>query len=201
MADYTHGKIYKLDIDNLVYIGSTFQTLTERFKKHKKSYNRWCKTGKNYMSSFELFKVGEPTIELIEDFPCGSKRELRLREGFHQKQITCVNKNIAGQTPEEYYQANQPRISERDKLYYQANRQNLAEQKKLYRVTNRQKINERVKLYYQANQQKIAERQKLYREANRQKLNEQKKKRILNIKRNKLLTLFIQTHIQLLGNS
>jgi hypothetical protein len=54
-------------------------------------------------------------MELIELFPCGSKVELRAREGFHQKSNVCVNKLIAGRTAEDYYQANRTHALERIK--------------------------------------------------------------------------------------
>ena len=116
MVDYKNGKIYKLYVDNLVYIGSTAQpTLTIRLRRHKSAYKQWVKTEKCYVSSIKLFKVGTPTMELIELFPCGSKVELLAREGFHQKSNVCVNKLIAGRTAEDYYQANRTHVLERIK--------------------------------------------------------------------------------------
>ena len=113
MADYNNGKIYKLSAGDLIYIGSTIHPLPEWLIRHKKHYKQWVRTGKNYISSFQLFQLGEPTMELIELFPCSSKRELRVRQGFHQQQTNCVNKIVAGRTPKEYYQANRLRILKR----------------------------------------------------------------------------------------
>jgi hypothetical protein len=138
-----------------------------RLGDHKSHYKRWVKTGKYYRSSFELFKVGTPTIELIESYPCNSKDELHAREGHHQKLNECVNKNMAGQTPSEYYIANQARISER------------------------------LKLYYAANQAKISDYQKHYRDANKEKRCEYARMQYAHNKRIERLTLFIQNHIRI----
>jgi hypothetical protein len=182
MPDYSLSKIYKLYVGELVYIGSTTQPrLSLRLGQHKTNYNQWVKNGKKYMSSFELFKLGTPKIELIESFLCGSKDELRMREGYHQRATDCVNKNIAGQTPEEYREANQQKISKRDKQYYEANQQKITEQKKQYR---------------DANKEKISKRKKQYRDVNKDRISEYGRMRYAHNKRIERLTLFIQSHIR-----
>ena len=153
MPDYKNSKIYKLYVGDLVYIGSTAQPrLSLRLGQHKNAYKRWVKDGKIYASSFELFKVGDPTIELIELFPCGSKDELRAHEGFHQRaNPNCVNIRIEGRKPAEYYQANQQQIVEQKRVYYQENRQQIVERKRAHCDANKEHIAERNRAYYQAN--------------------------------------------------
>ena len=183
MPDYKLGKIYRLSNGQLVYIGSTAQPyLSMRLGQHKADYNLWVKTGKKYTTSFELFKIGTPTIELIESYPCNSKDELNAREGHHQRATDCVNKNMAGQTAAEYRNANQAKISERMKHYYDVNKAKINERTKHYYDVNKAKICERTKLYYDVNKAKINERTKLYREG---------------IKRIERLTLFIQNHVRI----
>ena len=216
MPDYKNSKIYKLYVGDLVYIGSTAQPrLSLRLGQHKTEYNKWVKDGKIYASSFELFKVGDPTIELIELFPCGSKDELRAHEGFHQRaNPNCVNIRIEGRTPAEYYQANAQQLGEQKRAYYQANAQQLLEQKMVYYQANRQQIVEQKRAYYQANakqlikrqkaycdankepyKEHIAERNKAYYQANTQQLVERQRVYRAAIKRTERLTLFIQKHI------
>jgi hypothetical protein len=185
MLDYSQGKIYKLYIGDLLYIGSTAQPrLSMRFAQHKNNYKQWIKNGEKYYSSFELFKIAVPTIELIELFPCGSKDELNAREGYHQRVNDCVNKQIAGRSKTEYgeayYQANRPQIVERKKVYYEANRQRLIERQKVYNAANRPQILEQKKADYAANRPKFAERNRAYYAAT---------------KRTERLMLFIQKHI------
>jgi hypothetical protein len=50
---------------------------------------------------FDEFGLEKCKIELIELYPCNSKAELERREGYHQQNIDCVNRNIAGRTHKE----------------------------------------------------------------------------------------------------
>jgi len=169
-------------IGDLVYIGSTSQPLLSmRLGQHKTKYKQWVKHGKNYMSSYELFKVGMPIIELIETYPCKSKDELRAREGYYIRETECVNKYIAGQTPEEYREANKDKRNEYQKGYYLENQANISERMKGYYEANQPRICERMKQHYQANKTKLCEYQRLRRES---------------MKRVECLTLFIHSHLQ-----
>lgn len=99
MDKYQNGKIYKITCNKtgMVYIGSTIQTLKTRLGKHKTDYtltqkgiNRWNR---------EVFKVLENddyNMELIEEYPCETKKQLLIREGEHQIVTPCINKIIAG---------------------------------------------------------------------------------------------------------
>lgn len=111
MPDYSNGKIYiikyKLD-DSLLYVGSTIQTLNNRwyshkchcFKENSKEYNKIL-----YKKIRETNDFKNWYIELYLDFPCNSKKELSRKEGEIQKILKpCLNKEIAGRTPKEYYE-------------------------------------------------------------------------------------------------
>ena len=50
-------------------------------------------------------------IELLENYPCTTKEELRAREGHYIREMGTLNKYIAGRTPEE----RQPQKNERTK--------------------------------------------------------------------------------------
>ena len=182
MPDYKHGKIYRLRIDNLIYIGSTTQPmLSLRLGQHKTAYKRYVNGAKHYITSYELFKVGTPTIELIELFPCNSKDELHAREGYHQRLNACVNKSIAGQTREEYYLANQSILCEYQRNYYYSD------------PDRRQDYH---KQYYQDHQNSLRDYSKKYYVANRKRIKEYDRLRYEHNKRVEVLTLFIQTHVQ-----
>ena len=93
-SDYSQGKIYKLTAGDLTYYGSTTITLNKRFTQHEQDAKN-----NNNRASQKLFETGEKVIiELIEDYPCKSKRELLLREGYYHLNFECVNKNIAGRS-------------------------------------------------------------------------------------------------------
>ena len=89
--DYQKGQIYAIRSHqtDLIYIGSTCSPLYKRFYEHKKkSNNRISKQITQYEDAY---------IELIEDFPCNSKKELNRREGQHMRNAeNCINKKIAG---------------------------------------------------------------------------------------------------------
>jgi hypothetical protein len=100
-----HGKIYKITNikTDVVYIGSTCQTLEERFKKHCCYYYKWHKLKTNKkkeykgMTSYKVFKDGFSNITLIEDYPCSSIHELRKRKGVIILDYpTAVNRNVPG---------------------------------------------------------------------------------------------------------
>jgi len=149
MPDYSRGKIYKITAGELTYIGSTCEpTLARRLASHVGEYKQW-KAGKmNFTSSFPLIETGQYEITLIELCPCGSRDELNARERFHIESTVCVNKNIAGRTPTEYYKVNADRISARHKAYQEANADTLREKQKIYRDARRDEINARQREAY-----------------------------------------------------
>lgn len=108
MKDYSKGKIYKIidESNGDVYIGSTIQSLEERFLRHKifKEYNKEkcnCK------------------IFLIEDYPCNSKRELEMREQYFIDNTDCINKTSSYR--EINFHKEQARI--RASKYYEKNKE------------------------------------------------------------------------------
>jgi hypothetical protein len=114
MANYQHGKIYKITSSETedVYVGSTCATLKDRLCKHKsafKSNKKRIGTAKN------ILKYSDACIELIENFQCSTKKELLDREGEIIKNTpNCVNTQIQGRTMAEY------RIDNADKLKQQS---------------------------------------------------------------------------------
>jgi hypothetical protein len=102
---YQNGKIYAIrsyQTDD-VYYGSTTQSLSKRLSKHKESYKYW-KNGKyHYVSSFEVIKLDDCYIELVEDYPCNSKSELERREGqIIRAHDDAINQRVAGRTGKEW---------------------------------------------------------------------------------------------------
>ena len=106
MPDYTNGKIYKI-IDNttdMIYIGSTCNTLDVRIRQHIKHFNRW-KLGKfAFLSSYSIFENDNDDycIELIENFSCKTRDELLFRERHYIEISNCINKRIPIRTTEEF---------------------------------------------------------------------------------------------------
>ena len=81
--EFSKAKIYKItnDFNDDVYVGSTCDELTKRFSKHKVDSRNPNKNNRPLYRlvneiGFERFR-----IELIEDYPCQDKYQLRQREG------------------------------------------------------------------------------------------------------------------------
>ena len=94
-VDYSKGKIYKLTSPHTdkFYIGSTTKSLKERKEGHLVDY-----IINKPISSSILFKLGDEDveIELVEECPCTTKKELLKREGYWMKEFApfLVNKTI-----------------------------------------------------------------------------------------------------------
>jgi hypothetical protein len=178
MPDYQNGKIYSIRSyqTELIYIGSTTQSLSKRLGKHISDYKN------GVISSKELLKYDDYYIELIELFPCNSREELLKQEGIHiRKNINiCVNCCIAGRTKKEYNIDNKERINEKEKQYRENNKEHIKEQKREYdkqhRENNKERIREKRKQYYENNKEIYKQKAKQYRENNKEKLKECKKK-------------------------
>ena len=170
---YQNGKIYKLVCDKspLVYYGSTIKPLSRRLTHHKVS--KCC-------SSRELFKLGNVSIELVEEYPCNSKKELQEREriyiefmlnNFNHK-IIC-NERIPGRTPEEWRIDNRDEINEKRRKYYETNR----DKSKEYYKANRDTLKERSREYHKANREKNNEQSKVYHKENRETINKKQREK------------------------
>ncbi len=169
---YQNGKIYmiKSPYTDKYYIGSTMNDLHRRFYNHNSDYKRFLDGKYGNITSFEIIKLGDAYIELLEVFPCNSKHELLKREGefIQEHRLNCVNKCIAGRTTKEYNKEyrenNRDLIRERKKKYHEINIDIIREKKKQYRESNRDKINAKHKEYRDANRDKIIEYKRVYRQ-------------------------------------
>jgi hypothetical protein len=102
--NYQNGKIYGLYCDDeLIYVGSTTQSLPVRFAEHIK-HSKYEKK-RNLMNITKFIYENRDKniyIELIELFPCNLKIELNKREGEIQRQhANLLNMRIAGRTDKE----------------------------------------------------------------------------------------------------
>jgi len=93
---YFFGKIYKIVSDNdlsKVYVGLTTNELEERLKQHVKDSKSIERGKKGYVRSFDIIKLGNYRIELLEEYPCNSKYELEIIEDEYIELFKdiCVN--------------------------------------------------------------------------------------------------------------
>ena len=135
MEKYKRGKVYKIvsNKSDLVYYGSTICKLAVRLAKHKSEYKAYVNGKRYYISSFELIKLGDAKIVLVEDFPCERKEQLIARERFYIENNTCVNKCVPGRTKKEYRATHK----EEAKEYREKNKGKLREQRKNWGVKNK----------------------------------------------------------------
>ena len=160
MVNYQNGKIYSIRSmrrPDLVYVGSTTQSLSRRFSKHKGMSDQ-CR-------SKQIIALGDAYIDLIEEYRCDNRDQLLRREGQIMRSLECVNRYIPGRTYAEYYQDNKDKITEQQKQYRQDNK----EHRKQYRQDNKEKIAVQKKQYYQNNKEKISEREAKYRQDHKEK--------------------------------
>jgi len=121
---YKKGKIYKLICSETLdlYIGSTIMSLYDRLRKHR------CKNNECESRYFV-----DPIIELIEDYPCNNRLELRKREQYFIDNNDCINKNKS------YTTTTKEEEIEYRKKYYLENK----ERNKKYYLENKEKLNEK----------------------------------------------------------
>lgn len=160
-VDYSKGKIYVVfvkDKPEKIYIGSTTWILKKRLYHHRdqaKSVNQ------TKCASSELFENNnEVVIELIEDFPCASKRELEVRERywieFHKDR--CINKNIPTRDWKERWYDNHQHNLQRQNKYKAEHREELSQAKKeKYASLTQEEKDAKNKADYERRKEKVAE--------------------------------------------
>ena len=137
MPNYQDGKIYTIRnyTDNeMIYVGSTTETLSQRLAKHRSAckYDKKC----SLYSHIADNDWSNWYIELYENYPCNNRVELDKKEGEVIRLIGTINKKIAGRTGAEYYMDNLIKI----KKYYEENVDKVKEYKKKYYENNKEKI-------------------------------------------------------------
>ena len=120
---YKNGKVYQVlnNVNDDIYIGSTYQALSKRLYEHKSDSNEG--KGELYKLMRDIGK--EPFyIELIELYPCNNREELRAREGYYIRERGSLNKVIAGRTQQEW-----KNTTEYDKQYHDKNKEHIHSRK------------------------------------------------------------------------
>lgn len=162
MPDYQKGKIYRIisPSKNLVYYGSTTQSLAQRLAGHKSDYKKYNENNnRRKCSSFLILECEDYKIELIEQYPCNNQQQLFRKEGDYIRDNECVNICIAGRTEQEYHLDNINKKKEYDKQYHIDNMEKKREITKQYHINNPNRLKE----WRFANDDRIKEYQKQYR--------------------------------------
>ena len=148
MPDYQKAKIYKLwsPSKNLVYYGSTCETLPQRLAKHKYAHKVYNEQNKGHnCGSFVIFDCEDYKMELLEEYPCNNKQQLLKKEAEYIKSNECVNPQIPARTQKEYYQDNKDTKIAKNTEYAKNNPEVNKQAKKKYYENNKEKILEKRK--------------------------------------------------------
>jgi hypothetical protein len=132
MVNYQNGKVYTIrsrSREDLIYVGSTCNSLAKRLGLHRSKYRSWQRTGTKRLTSFDVLAIGDEYIELLESYPCSNRMELERREGQLIRSMDCVNRITPGRTPSEYREDNKETIKAQAKQYHQDNRDAILAQK------------------------------------------------------------------------
>jgi len=165
---YSTGIVYKIICtldNNIVYIGSTFNLLRQRWQQHKRQYKQYLEGTYHCISIFPYFEkywIENFKILKIKAYECYryDVRDTKHLHSFEQLWINktkgCVNKQDAFGIPvvakekqkerkKEYYENNSERIKEYNKEYNKNNSERIKERNKEYKKNNSERIKERLK--------------------------------------------------------
>jgi hypothetical protein len=159
MPDYQKGKVYTIrnyNDNSLIYVGSTCNTLYQRFNNHKQTSKK-----RDKIPLYQKVENWEDWyIELYESYPCNNKDELTRREGQVIREIATLNRVIPHRTVKEYRDENREHIREYDRNFREANREKLREKDRQYKEQNREKIRERDRMFLEENKERINEKRR-----------------------------------------
>lgn len=95
MPNYAHGKIYRIDVGDEYYIGSTCLTLPQRFSNHRQDRGRTSM----FYQKVRAVGIENCHMTLVEEYPCNSRAELSQREEYYvsvaRKDPRCLNRKAA----------------------------------------------------------------------------------------------------------
>ena len=142
--DYSKAKVYCIRNynDSDVYVGSTCQPLSKRMADHRIAMNSKRKRDFNMNLYVKMREYGAHNfyIELLEEYPCKNKEQLRAKEGEYIRSLSTLNKRIEGRTIEEWRKDNEEYLKEHYKSYYSKNKPKIQQYKQEYAIINKTKI-------------------------------------------------------------
>lgn len=193
--NFNRGKIYRIQCnDGRFYIGSTTQLLTQRLHHHKQLSK---KDNTLFYQHMQTLGWENASIELIEDYPCNTSKELHQQEDYHIAQHIenplCLNQKRAFLSDErrqeekqEYLEQHRQEANERTKqyrmdhyedvkkkkeAYRQSHRKELVEKQRIYAAEHKESIDKYRKKYLQDHKEQVALQTKAYREAHKEEIN------------------------------
>jgi hypothetical protein len=156
MPDYNKGKIYKLwsPSKNLVYYGSTCETLSQRLASHRCKYKNYNNTNKGYITAFKVLECEDYKIELMEMYSCNNRQQLAKKEGEYIENNECVNELVAGRTKADRKEHDK----EVEKKYREEHKEHYKELRKERRMQNLEEEKEYSKKYHEEHKEELNKR-------------------------------------------
>lgn len=142
MERYKNGKVYRMNVGDEIYVGSTCAPLPKRKGEHK----RKSKVYPNRRLYKAIMEIGweNVSIILIEEYPCNNKMELERRERYWIDELRpSLNIQIPRRTKHEWNDDNKEHNARKMKEYYQTNKEHLSRIMREYREAKREIINGR----------------------------------------------------------
>ena len=130
-------------------------TIKKRLSSHKANFKRWKNGTANNCKSFTLFeKYGFDNcpIELVEHYPCETKKELLIKEQWYMDNNDCINEIASYTSREEYLESK--------KKWHLEHKEEQREPKKQWNKSHKELICENKRKHYHANKEAILEKQK-----------------------------------------
>ena len=139
---YQNGKIYKIfnSSNDGIYVGSTCNPLCKRMAYHRSHHNNEKYKHRALYATMNEVGVSKFHIELIEDYPCDNKDQLRKREGYYIREMGTLNMVIEDRTQKEYRETNKDKIKEYMTQYREDKKEHILQTTKEYRENNKDKI-------------------------------------------------------------
>ena len=158
MPTYSEGKIYKIHCNETGedYYGSTTYSLQFRLNSHKSKLN-----AVHRCVSKQIIERGNFKIELVENYPCKTRKELYTRERYYIDNFQCINHVVPTRTRQEYKEHHKEKYKEYNSKWCKDHKNYLNDiRKERYKTDDdyKQKQNERASKYYQENKEKVLER-------------------------------------------
>jgi len=173
------GTVYKIEIGEKIYIGSTIQKLYKRQTKHNEDYRK--RNNKLYQ------ECRKHNVEKIICIPLEVKEiendlEIRLLEQEYIDELNPLlnQKSTPSGLPrleqrKQYREKNKEKIREMKKKYYKNNKEKESIKRKQDWIKNREHYIEQQKQYCENNKERIKENNKKYYQNNKEELNDKKK--------------------------
>lgn len=144
------GTIYRINVNDEFYIGSTMKSLTERQYNHNITLKQNVRTNKLYEKCREN-NINNIICILLEQKEVEDIDEIRqLEQEYIDKLQPSLNSQIAytGLSQKQYI-----------KEHYNNNRQHYLDYQKNYRYNNKEKVNKNCNDWYELNKDKVSKKQ------------------------------------------